>query len=115
MARAGYDPNEALRFWSRMAGDKNDQEIPELLSTHPTSDTRIAKLAEYLPRARSNYNLAKVKYGLGETFDIKPAIEEKEEGPEKRPQPVPGVSVETLTSAPGNARRNRAEILTRSR
>ena len=42
----------------------------------------------------------------------KPLIEEKEEGSEKRPQPVPGVSMETLTSAPGNARRSRAKILT---
>ncbi|SVD67201.1 uncharacterized protein METZ01_LOCUS420055, partial [marine metagenome] len=74
-----------------------DQEVPELLSTHPASDTRIAKLTGYLPRARADYNSAKVKYGLGETFDIKPAVEKEDRVPKERPQAVPGVSVETLT------------------
>ena len=35
MARAGYDPNEAVRFWKRFADVKGGQEVPEFLSTHP--------------------------------------------------------------------------------
>src|SRR5690606_32996234 len=40
MAMAGYNPNEALGFWQRMARQKG-QNIPEILSTHPSNNTRI--------------------------------------------------------------------------
>jgi len=43
MARAGYDPNEALRFWENMAA-QNKNSPPEFLSTHPSDATRIAQL-----------------------------------------------------------------------
>ncbi|HPE31742.1 MAG TPA: M48 family metallopeptidase [Parvularculaceae bacterium] len=43
MARAGYDPNEALRFWENMAA-QNKNGPPEFLSTHPSDATRIAQL-----------------------------------------------------------------------
>jgi len=43
MHRAGYDANEALRFWEKMAASKSGQP-PEFLSTHPSDATRIAQL-----------------------------------------------------------------------
>lgn len=43
MHRAGYDPNEALRFWESMAAKKSGGP-PEFLSTHPSDATRIAQL-----------------------------------------------------------------------
>jgi len=68
MARAGYDPNEAVQFWTRFSQMKQGAQPPELLSTHPADATRIANLKRYLPRALAEYKNAKNQYGLGESF-----------------------------------------------
>ena len=54
MAKAGYDPREALAFWSRMeqAGGK---ETADFLSTHPGHDTREQQIREWLPEALRYY------------------------------------------------------------
>ena len=45
MARAGYDAQEALDFWTNMAARSADrQKPPEFASTHPADETRIANL-----------------------------------------------------------------------
>jgi predicted Zn-dependent protease len=54
MARAGYDPREAIPFWKRM-GSKQGDRPPEFLSTHPAPATRIANLQSYIPEAMSYY------------------------------------------------------------
>ncbi|OIP00105.1 MAG: peptidase M48 [Bacteroidetes bacterium CG2_30_33_31] len=54
MAMAGYDPNEAITFWERMA-KSGGQKPPEILSTHPADETRIADLKAYLPEALKFY------------------------------------------------------------
>lgn len=54
MARAGYDPAEAIAFWQRMAGAGGNQP-PEFASTHPSHGTRIDKLRELLPKVRAEY------------------------------------------------------------
>ncbi len=54
MARAGYDPAEASQFWRRMAA-LDQQKPPEWLSTHPSDETRIRQLEEWLPEAKSDY------------------------------------------------------------
>lgn len=68
MARAGYDPSEAVRFWTRFSQMKQGAQPPEFLSTHPADATRIANLKRYLPRALAEYKIAKRQYGLGESF-----------------------------------------------
>jgi metalloendopeptidase OMA1, mitochondrial len=55
MAMAGYDPNEAVAFWERMAARQDGQSPPEFLSTHPADATRIVDLKKSLPEARKYY------------------------------------------------------------
>lgn len=55
MAMAGYDPREAVNFWSRMAQMKQGQAPPEFLSTHPSDRTRIEDIKEHLPEAFEYY------------------------------------------------------------
>jgi predicted Zn-dependent protease len=55
MAMAGYDPNQAPRFWSRMAAEKGGAAPPEFLSTHPSDNTRIEKIKEEIPEAMKYY------------------------------------------------------------
>ena len=54
MARAGFDPREAVAFWQRM-NRKAGQRPPELLSTHPAPATRIANIKRYIPEALVYY------------------------------------------------------------
>jgi metalloendopeptidase OMA1, mitochondrial len=59
MARAGYDPHEAVNFWQRMEQNSNSPQPPEFLSTHPSHGTRIQELNEHMPRADEEYRKAK--------------------------------------------------------
>jgi predicted Zn-dependent protease len=54
MARAGYDPRQAIPFWQRMNAEGGSRP-PELLSTHPAPDTRIADIQRDLPEALRYY------------------------------------------------------------
>ena len=56
MAMAGYDPNEAVLFWERMANAKSGgQSQPEFLSTHPSDARRISQLQKLIPEAMQYY------------------------------------------------------------
>jgi len=56
MARAGYDPREAINFWKRFKDYKGaGGQVPAFLSTHPTDDRRIAQLEGLLPEAIAEY------------------------------------------------------------
>jgi predicted Zn-dependent protease len=54
MAKAGYDPREAIPFWQRMSGGQGGGP-PEFLSTHPSGETRIQQLQEWMPEALQHY------------------------------------------------------------
>lgn len=54
MAMAGYDPNKAIGFWERMA-KTGGAKPPELLSTHPSDQTRINDLKAFMPQAMKYY------------------------------------------------------------
>ena len=51
MARAGYDPREAITFWERMESMSQGGGPPEFLSTNPSHETRIERLKAKLPEA----------------------------------------------------------------
>ncbi|MEH6406405.1 MAG: M48 family metallopeptidase [Leeuwenhoekiella sp.] len=52
-AIAGYDPYEAPELWKRMQANSGGQEPMEILSTHPSSASRIQALTEIAPRAKA--------------------------------------------------------------
>lgn len=68
MARAGYEPSESVKLWERMAAAKGGKSGPEFISTHPSDERRQQNLAGWLPQARSEYERASQKYGVGETI-----------------------------------------------
>jgi predicted Zn-dependent protease len=51
MAFAGYDPYQAVEFWLRMERLTQGGQPPEILSDHPSHETRIKQLRAWAPRA----------------------------------------------------------------
>ena len=58
MGMAGYDPREAVPFWSRMEASSKGGRQPEFLSTHPNPETRISDINKDLPKALEYYKAA---------------------------------------------------------
>jgi predicted Zn-dependent protease len=57
-AMAGYNPQEAIPFWERMS-NAGGASPPEFLSTHPSDETRIRKLKQFMPEAMKYYSKSK--------------------------------------------------------
>lgn len=53
-AMAGYDPTAAITFWERMSAS-GGQKPPEILSTHPSDETRINDLRGFMADALAYY------------------------------------------------------------
>ena len=58
MARAGYDPREAISFWERMSKAGGGKQQPEFMSTHPSHGTRIERLRAAMPKAMAEWERA---------------------------------------------------------
>lgn len=58
MARAGYNPHDAVNVWVKMSKASGDS-IPELLSTHPSNESRIQDLQEIAKKVEPLYLAAK--------------------------------------------------------
>ncbi len=62
MAKAGYDPAEAIKVMEKMEMDAGSLPgVPAYLSTHPEFPERILKMTGILPRAEEIYNDRMVK------------------------------------------------------
>lgn len=62
MARAGYDPREAVAFWQRFqaySAQHGGGKTIAFLSTHPLDDVRIERIRALLPQAMAEYRKAK--------------------------------------------------------
>jgi predicted Zn-dependent protease len=55
MAMAGYNPQEAPRFWKRMDARAGGTRPPEFLSTHPNPERRAADLQKRMQEAMKIY------------------------------------------------------------
>ncbi len=63
MARAGYDPQEAIRFWQRMEQASQGGTPPEFMSTHPSHEHRIDQLQALMPKAMAEYQRTTASLG----------------------------------------------------
>jgi metalloendopeptidase OMA1, mitochondrial len=63
MAKAGYDPEQAVKFWERFAAFNQRQGGQPIwfLSTHPLDEDRIKQLKGWIPEARAKAAAAGVK------------------------------------------------------
>jgi metalloendopeptidase OMA1, mitochondrial len=58
MARAGYNPRQAVAFWKRMLRASKGKEPPEFASDHPSDAHRIERIKKWLPEAERAYTPA---------------------------------------------------------
>jgi predicted Zn-dependent protease len=64
MARAGYDPQAAIRVLENLEAESaNDPVQPAFLSTHPTHPERILQLMDALPKANAEREKSSVRAG----------------------------------------------------
>jgi predicted Zn-dependent protease len=58
MAKAGFDPRSAMYLWKNM-GAANQGAPPEILSSHPSDDTRLDNIVKAITPALITYNQAR--------------------------------------------------------
>jgi predicted Zn-dependent protease len=59
VARAGYQPRQAVAFWKRMRRTSRGKEPPEFLSDHPSDSHRIQRIETWLPEAERAFTPAR--------------------------------------------------------
>ena len=61
MARAGFDPRQAVNLWVNMARASEGNKPPEFLSTHPAETTRIRDIQRELPNVMPLYEQSRAQ------------------------------------------------------
>jgi predicted Zn-dependent protease len=63
MARAGFDPEQTVKFWERFAAHNQQQgsDTPWFLRTHPLDEERIKQLKAWMPEAQEKARAAGLK------------------------------------------------------
>ena len=59
MARAGYNPRQAVAYWKRMLRASRGKEPPEFASDHPSDEHRVERIMKWLPEAELAYKPVK--------------------------------------------------------
>lgn len=80
MALAGYNPQAAVPFWTRMAQSNEGGRPPEFLSTHPTDEKRIARIQEIMPNVLQYYKGTGVQNTPSEPIKTKAPVPAKTDG-----------------------------------
>jgi len=64
MTIAGYDSDETVKLWERMAAHakKKGGSPPEFMSTHPSSKNRIENFKKWIPEVKSKYLASQHNY-----------------------------------------------------
>lgn len=60
MARAGFDPRESVQLWKNMSA-QSETKVAEMLSTHPSDETRLQAHIDQLTEALIIYNQAQAE------------------------------------------------------
>ena len=76
MARAGFDPREAVPLWKRMEESSGGRKPAEFMSTHPASDTRIQNIIEEWEKTLPLYNQAHAEGHVPDCGDESPRFVE---------------------------------------
>ncbi len=71
MTFAGYDPEQAVVFWERMQRATGGQQLPEILSDHPSDARRIQNMKSWVPKAIA----AKKAFDKGDIAGAEPVNE----------------------------------------
>jgi predicted Zn-dependent protease len=58
MAKAGFDPREAVKLWQNMSKASNGNSPNQFLSTHPSNNNRIQALQAHMNKAMQLYRAA---------------------------------------------------------
>lgn len=74
MALAGYDPQVAVPFWTRMAQSSSGDQVPEFLSTHPTDTKRIERIQSIMPTVLQYYKGAGVQNSTKDPVKTKATV-----------------------------------------